>query len=279
MTEELNQELQTEEFTDNIENAPVTEQDVTKTVDDTEKIDTETIPSVSNEFLKIKYNKEEKILTEDEAREYAQKGMNYDHIKSELDKVRNSKATKMLEKYARANNMTIDEYADYLEQAQELEEIRTLAESNNISEELAKRLYELEKKENERQQADKMKKEEEQIEKTARECFSKLAGYFKKEYGRDIDVEKDIPNEVFALQDEYQVPVHIAFQLYETRKLKNELKIKNKNAENAEASVGSITAEGMGDIEEFSQERVDKMSAQEMAKYMDNPKFRKAIGI
>ena len=32
MTEELNQELQTEEFTDNIENAPVTKQDVTKTV-------------------------------------------------------------------------------------------------------------------------------------------------------------------------------------------------------------------------------------------------------
>lgn len=279
MEEELNQELQTEEFNDNIEDATVVNNDTTKTADDAENQPTESIPSGSNEFLKIKYNKEEKVLTEDEAREYAQKGMNYDHIKNELDKVRNSKATKMLEKYAKANNMSIDEYADYLEQAQEREEIRALAESNNISEELAKRLYELERRENERQEADKQKRQEEQVEKTARECFSKLALYFKKEYGRDIDVEKDIPNEVFEIQDEYQVPVHIAFQLYETKKLKNELKIRNKNAENAEASVGSITAEGMGDVEEFSQERVDKMSPQEMAKYMDNPKFRKAIGI
>jgi len=54
--------------------------------DETEETETETEPEPPKH--KIKYNGEEKELTVDELVTYAQKGMNYDHVKTELDALR-----------------------------------------------------------------------------------------------------------------------------------------------------------------------------------------------
>ena len=40
---------------------------------------------IAEPFLTVKYNKQEKNLSRDEAREYAQKGMNYDKVSKRLN--------------------------------------------------------------------------------------------------------------------------------------------------------------------------------------------------
>ena len=270
----------TENVSEEINEESEVVEDTTEPTDEVEKeVESKETKPTNNEFLKIKYNKEEKALTQEEAIEYAQKGMNYDHVKEELEKVKSSKALSVMEKYAKQNNMTVEQYADYLDRVQEEERIKEYANENGVSEELAKEIYELKRKDKEREEALEKQKQKEQIEQVNKECFMKLADYFKTEYGREINPKEDVPNRVFEIQDEYQVPVHIAFKLYENEKLKTELKIKTQNQKNAESSVGSVTNSGVVTEEIFSQERINKMSPQEMAKYWDNPKFRKAIGV
>lgn len=57
-------------------------------------------------YLKVKYNGEDKDLTEDEARTYAQKGMNYDRFYSPLEKL------------AKMNGMSVDGYLNQLNETQ-----------------------------------------------------------------------------------------------------------------------------------------------------------------
>ena len=64
------------------------------------------------EFLRIKYNGEEKDLTMDEARVLAQKGMNYDKILGERDQM-----GAVIDAYASASNMSREEFISYLNKA------------------------------------------------------------------------------------------------------------------------------------------------------------------
>lgn len=67
-------------------------------------------------FLTIKYNKQDKELSQEDAITLAQKGMNYDHLQSKVDSL--SKTTARLEEQAKANGMTVDEYLDKLDEVQ-----------------------------------------------------------------------------------------------------------------------------------------------------------------
>ena len=71
----------------------------------------DTLPS--EPFLEIKYDKETKGLTRDEAIELAQKGMNYDSLNNRYNAL-NSK----IERLAKQNGMDIDQYLNGLDQMQ-----------------------------------------------------------------------------------------------------------------------------------------------------------------
>lgn len=63
---------------------------------------------VQSPFMTIKYNKESKDLTQEEAITLAQKGMNYDHILEQYNAVKdNEESIKELRRVAQANNMSV----------------------------------------------------------------------------------------------------------------------------------------------------------------------------
>ena len=86
-------------------------------------------------FLKVKYNGEDKDLSEDEARTYSQKGMNYDRIYEPLERL------------ARMNGMNVGEYLNQLnttqfnyEVSQEMEKLREDPKYENLSDEVLEEL-------------------------------------------------------------------------------------------------------------------------------------------
>lgn len=70
-------------------------------------------PAATTPFLKVKYNKEEKELSQEEAIKYAQMGMNYDNVLGKYNTLNSS-----LERLAKANGMDVQTYLEQLESAQ-----------------------------------------------------------------------------------------------------------------------------------------------------------------
>ena len=66
------------------------------------------------ETFTVKYNGKEQQLTREELIAHAQKGMNYDHVKGELDNVREGNVYKAMKAYADKAGMSIDDAATYL---------------------------------------------------------------------------------------------------------------------------------------------------------------------
>lgn len=69
----------------------------------------DTKPEEPEEFLTVKYNKAERKLTKDEAIELAQKGLNYDKVFGETERLRSA-----VKPYADQAGMTIPQYLDHL---------------------------------------------------------------------------------------------------------------------------------------------------------------------
>lgn len=71
------------------------------------------------DFLTVRFNKEDKKLTRAQAVELAQKGMNYDHIKAELDSYRDGPIGKAMKAYADQAGMSVEKYAEMMAQQAE----------------------------------------------------------------------------------------------------------------------------------------------------------------
>lgn len=80
---------------------------------DTEAEETTETEVPEEPFLTIRYNKEDKGLSKDEAVTYAQKGMNYDHLNGKYTNL-----TKRLENLAGMNGMQLEDYLNSLSDAQ-----------------------------------------------------------------------------------------------------------------------------------------------------------------
>jgi len=101
-----------------------------KPVESTEE-PTETEEPEPDPFLKIKFNGEEKILDEDEARVLAQKGMNYDRFYEPIERL------------ARMNGMSVGDYVNKLNDTQiqyevsnEIENLRNDPKYEGVSDEV-----------------------------------------------------------------------------------------------------------------------------------------------
>lgn len=66
------------------------------------------------DFLTVRFNKEDKRLTRAQAVEFAQKGMNYDHVKAELDSYRDGPIGKAIKAYADQAGMSVEKYAEMM---------------------------------------------------------------------------------------------------------------------------------------------------------------------
>lgn len=78
-------------------------------------------------FVNVRYNGADKGLTQEETVMYAQKGMNYDKVKGQLDSYRNSPALKAISEIAAKSGMTIDQYAERLREFSDQQDIARIA--------------------------------------------------------------------------------------------------------------------------------------------------------
>lgn len=178
-------------------------------------------------FLQIKYNKEEKALSKEEAQILAQKGMNYDKVIQRLEEFENNPNLQYLNDLASRSNMSLDQLVGYWQEQENEAALNELLE-RNIPEEYAKEMLEsrkfreqLQQKEMEQQQKNKEQKE-----------FIDFAETFK-----DIKPE-DIPVEVWKTREELGIPLKYAYMEYENSNLKKDREILINNQNNRKKAPG-----------------------------------------
>lgn len=184
--------------------------------------------------LTVKYNGKETKVAKDDIPAYVQKGMNYDHVMSELDSMRSGNMYKALKRAADKEGMSVEQYAKYVldrEDADALSEAEAAVrkENPNLPNNIIKELAEARAaKKQHNAKAD----ESSEQEKAWAEAL--------KEYP---DVTRDtIPQEVLEAVASGKSPL-IAMKNYEISQLKAAQKqraIEDKNLKNKEKSTGSM---------------------------------------
>lgn len=211
--------------------------------------------AAAGEQFSLTWNGRETQVGRDELIALAQKGMNYDHVAGELDSRRQEAerygpALQMVERYASAAGMSVDEYARYLERNTLDAEVRRLVETEGLPPEHAREMAEL------RRQAEAGKRAAEEA-RQAGDAARRQADV-NAELGRlvarypQVAAARELPREVYGLvaQGMDVVSAYEHYQLkQEVAALKQQQAAKTKAKEvddkNRRALPGS--AKGLGD--------------------------------
>ena len=193
--------------------------------------------------LKIKFNHEEKEITLDEARELAQKGMNYEKAvaKAQQDARDAYIAEQGWVDFNVKPITTEKQYKDALKEQELREKYKELPKE--VQDEL------IESKRDREERKDKEK--EQQTEQAKQADQVAFLTWFKEQNGRDFDASKDnIPPEVW--QDNANgIPLIAAYSKHENATLRERIKKLEQNAGVAQkAPVGSVTAHGSAEVAE-----------------------------
>lgn len=215
-------------------------------------------------FLKVKYNKEEIALDEEKAREFAQKGMNYDKVQERLQQLESDPRLSFVENMAQQYGMTPEQYIEAVQQEQEKARLDELVQKN-IPEDIAKEVLESRKF---REQYQTEKQQQEEQVRTQADYNAFLGKY------PDIN-PKDIPQSVWDEVNQGESLVNAYTKYYftnENEQLKAKLselegkkEVEAQNEANAEASTGAL-GKGDGKQTYFTKEQVEKMSREEVTK-------------
>lgn len=200
--------------------------------------------------LNVKYNGEEKALSEDEARTYAQMGMNYEKLNGKyeeaqkaLEAERNSKTNTIIDRFAQQAGLSREEYVTRLEREMERQEMEKLTEQG-MSDELAKELLAARRTQNSVQDEIKELKDRlsryEQQEEDTRRWAAFLTNH------PDVKGYDALPDEVKAAIAN-GTELELAYTQFENRQLKAQLEAKQKNEKNAASAPGSLAGEGEGE--------------------------------
>lgn len=201
---------------------------------DEDEVEGEEKAEEQDDGLTVKYNGKEQKVGKDEIPTLVQKGLNYDHIQSELDSMRSGNGYKVLKKMADKEGMSVEQYAKFVldkEDADNLtdaeEEVRK--EFPNIPNSLVKELAEA-------RAAKKQNKAKAETESETEKAWAEAL----KEYP-DITRET-IPTEVLEAVSKGASPL-IALKNHEISQLKAAQKkaaVEEKNLKNKEKSTGSM---------------------------------------
>lgn len=208
-------------------------------------------PTVEVEFLGKR-----RTLTIAEAKAAAQKGLNYDHIKSQLDELKNSPALRLIGQYAADNGLTPEEYvrrAQELREEQadagELQQLVAAGNKPEVARELLRLRREAARKSEEQRRADQERQDAEERGRADQERRSADFAAFVAAYP---DV-KTLPDEVAQAVAGGESPL-TAYTRYENARLREQLKAaqetqaaEKKKEENRKKNPGSM---GSGRSEE-----------------------------
>lgn len=222
--------------TEEVSEESATEESVSEEVDTNETEQTEDMTEAEKKsFLKVKYNKEEIELDEENAKELAQKGLNYDKAIERAKQ--DSRDAYIAEQNYEWNGKPITTEAEYKQALQEKELMDKYKDQNLpddvISELIENRKFREQYKSKEQEQQEKAKQEQD---------FQEFLEAYP-----DIKAE-DIPKEVWEDHAKGKTLVD-AYSRHENKKLKEQLSALKKNEENTKkAPVGSVTQHGSQEI-------------------------------
>lgn len=194
-------------------------------------------------FLKIKYNKEEVPLTQEEVIALSQKGMNYDKLQERYNQAINNPNLMYLNELANKNGMEVDELVGYWRKQEEEAALNELIQ-NNIPEEMAQEILENRKF---RQQMEQERKAKE-IEASREQDWKRQQDEFMEIYP-DVN-PKDIPQDVWDMWRN-GTELKFAYMQHQNQELIKENAILKQNDKNSKASpikIG-VTANGSNDVE------------------------------
>lgn len=228
MGEETNLDMTEEMF----EDAFSEEAEPEEQPEGTEQTEAEEKPAAAEAEPKytVKYNGKEQELTLQELIANAQKGMNYDHVVAERDRLKNSPELAEIDAQARALKMTRQQYITHLGETEARREVAELTE-NGMEQERAKELVALRRAAREKQAEDqRMAAEKEAADKRTADLRAFAAQY---------PGVKQFPPEVLEAIQGGRTPLE-AYQTYELAQVKAELEAVKKNQENKAKAVGSV---------------------------------------
>lgn len=194
-------------------------------------------PEAENQRFKLKVNGEEIEVDRDEVIALAQKGKDYDRVKTERDNLKTDSATMnklkaqgdFLEELAKSSDMTVDQLMENTRARMLMNEHEGMTE-----EEALKQVREKASKATE-------KKESEKAEATPEERRQAMFANFLQAYP-DVKAE-DIPQEVWNDAGRTFDLVG-AYQRHENRELRKEIETLRQNNKNKERSTGSTKSAG-----------------------------------
>ena len=94
----------------------------------------------------VTVNHQEVKLTESELKTLAQKGMNYDRVHAQLQAVRDDRTTQVLAQYAQQSGMSVPDYLAMMEQGLDNAKVQQLMSEGGMTEEVARRHLDMEKR-------------------------------------------------------------------------------------------------------------------------------------
>ena len=246
-------DIPTEEVTEDKPVEETAEEEVVQEEKAEEPKEQETAP-----FLTIKYNKEARDLSQDEAIELAQKGMNYDSIYEKYNALKPYEGqVSELNRLAKANGMSVEDYLNNLKEVQEAfelnKEVETLRQQfqdadESLLTEVARSRISQRRESNEQSRI----RQEDSKKDAIRSEVEKQVNKFEQRYP-DVDPSK-LDKEVYDLMKEDYTLLE-AYEIVQGEKRAAEDRIKEKqalsakqNEENKKKSLGNLT--NTGDIEE-----------------------------
>ena len=177
----------------------------------------------------VKYNGQQIEMPLSQLLINAQKGMNYDHVYSQLQQLRGAREFAVIDRFAKKSGLTREEYLNQLER-QEYEDQIAQQTAKGVPEDVARRLLALERQNQLRAQQEQAKR----IQQARRQQFVELA--------REYPDIKEFPQEVVDAVAHGDSPLS-AYRAYENKMLRDKLQIYEKNQKNREKAAGSATGE------------------------------------
>ena len=248
----INQSSSESESSDSLENMFVESSDNEGETSDTEETNTKTDENTQEKdnFLNIRYNGEDKSLNHDQAVMLAQKGMNYDKVKGRLDELENG-ALRSISQIAQRAGLTIDEYAQRLNDFQEQSEITQIANEyqqkhpdvdDDAAQEYANAVYQNKREAQNRKNAEEQKQKEAQTDAYFRDQVQQLYNY-----NPDIDIEHldvEVIDDINAGMSPMEAYLRWENKSLRTKATNNAVNAKNKkNANSLKANSSSASGD------------------------------------
>jgi hypothetical protein len=215
--------------------------------DDTEDEEEKPVEEQEDDGLTVKYNGKETKVSKEDIPTYVQKGMNYDHVMSELDSMRQGNMYKVLKKAADKEGMSVEQYAKYVLDKEDADTLSSVEaevrrENPNLPNAIIKELAEA-------RAAKKQNLAKAESESAADKAWADAL----KEYP---DMTKDsIPQSVLEAVAAGKSPL-LALKDYEISTLKEANKktaVEERNLKNKEKSTGSLNGRSSDGDDQFLQ--------------------------